>query len=224
MPAASQKTELAHGYATSAADIKIYRGGSNGTEYEGDAFIGEPANNVVVRLKIHANGVGISAERPPADGKQSREFLASTDNWFRPVNFATGPDGCLYVVAMYREIIEDETAIPNDILKHYDLCTGRDRGRILRIVPDGFHAPAMPRLGGCTTQQLVAALDDPNAWNRETAQRLLYQRQEGGAIAPLRDLVRSARTPQGKVPDGLEAGINYQQMADLLRFLRDMKD
>jgi hypothetical protein len=65
------KTELVpHGYATSAAGITIYRGGAYGSEYEGDAFIGEPANNVVVRLKIHANGVGISAERPPADGKQ----------------------------------------------------------------------------------------------------------------------------------------------------------
>lgn len=194
------KTELApHGFATSAAGITIYRGSAYGADYRGDAFIGEPANNVVIRLKLRPDGVGVKAERPARDAEQKREFLASTDNWFRPVNFANGPDGCLYVVAMYREIIEDETAIPGDILKHYDLYTGRDHGRILRVAPDGFRLPAAPRLGEATTEQLVGALAHPDAWRCETAQRLLYQRQDRSAVAPLRALVKTSPTPEGKI-------------------------
>ena len=194
------KTELApHGFATSASGLTVYRGSAYGEEYAGDGFIGEPANNAIVRLKLKPRGVGVTAERVEHDEKEKREFLSSTDNWFRPVNFANGPDGCLYVVAMYREIIEDETAIPGDILENYDLHTGRERGRILRIAPDGFHRPPMPGLGTATTAQLVEALAGPDSWWRETAQRLLYQRQDKSAAAPLKKLAAGAGTPQGRI-------------------------
>ena len=193
-------TELApHGFATSACGITVYRGSAFGPDYLGDAFVAEPANNVVVRLKLRAAGVGIKAERPPRDAEAKREFLASTDNWFRPVNFANGPDGCLYVVAMYREIIEDESAIPEDILKHYDLYSGRDRGRILRVAPQGFGRLELPRLGSASVDGLAAALDHPDAWVRETAQRLLVTRRSPDAAEPVRYLVGAARRPQGKV-------------------------
>ena len=193
-------TELApHGFATSACGITVYRGSALGLEYLGDAFVAEPANNVVVRLELRADGVGIKAQRPPRDVESKREFLASTDNWFRPVNFANGPDGCLYVVAMYREIIEDESAIPEDILKHYDLYSGRDRGRILRVSPEGFKPFELPRLGSVGMGELVAGLDHADAWVRETAQRLLVNRRPAGAAERVRRLVSAARRPQGKV-------------------------
>jgi putative membrane-bound dehydrogenase-like protein len=194
------KTELApHGYATSAAGITVYRGSALGEDYRNDAFVAEPANNVVVRLKLKPDGVGVRAGRPPRDAGHQREFLASTDNWFRPVNLANGPDGCLYVVAMYREIIEDESAIPDDILKHYDLYSGRERGRILRIAPQAFAAPPTPKLGTASPAELVQALDHPDAWRRETAQRLLVQRRDRSAVEPLRKLVSAAKTPQGRI-------------------------
>src|SRR5262249_8045365 len=95
------KTELApHGYSTAAAGLTVYRGSAFGAEYAGDAFIGEPANNVVVRLKLKPHGVGFISQRVPRDEQEKREFLATPDNWFRPVSFANGPDGCLYVIAM----------------------------------------------------------------------------------------------------------------------------
>src|SRR5262249_61109084 len=147
----------------------LYRGGAFPPASRGNAFTGEPANNLVCRHILEPAGVTFSARR----GDDKREFLASTDNWFRPVNFLNGPDGCLYVLDMYREVIEDDGAIPDDLLKHLDLTSGRDRGRIYRIVPKGFKRPPKPQLSTATTRELVETLKRPDAWWRETAQRLL---------------------------------------------------
>ena len=88
------------------------------------------------RKKIRPDGVIVKAER--AADEQKSEFMASTDTWFRPVQFANGPDGCLYVIDMYRETIEHPWSLPESLKKHLDLNSGNDRGRIYRIVPDGF--------------------------------------------------------------------------------------
>ena len=66
------------------------------------------------------------------------EFLASKDLWFRPVQFANAPDGTLYIVDMYREVIEHPWSIPHSIKQHLDLNSGNDRGRIYRVAPDSF--------------------------------------------------------------------------------------
>lgn len=193
------ETELSpQGFATSACGLTVYRGSVFPAEYLEDGFIGEPANNVVVRLRFREQaGPSVTASRAP--GNETREFLASTDNRFRPVNFANGPDGCLYVISMYREIIEDETAIPNDILKHYDLYSGRDLGRIYRIMPTDFKRRPLPKLAGATTTELVALLGHGDSWVRETAQRLLYQKQDRGAAESLRQFVAESPTAQGKI-------------------------
>src|SRR5439155_22282047 len=185
--------ELAErGFATSAAGVTIYRGSAYGPQYLGNAFVGEPANNVVVRMKLEPKGPTFTAHR---EGEEKKEFLASTDSWFRPVNFANGPDGCLYVVDLYREVVEDDSAIPQDILKHLDLNSGRDRGRIYRIVPENFKRPSMPKLAGSKTDELVNALDHADSWVRETAQRLLYEQNDGNAFEPLREFATKATRP-----------------------------
>ncbi|HEV8291107.1 MAG TPA: PVC-type heme-binding CxxCH protein [Tepidisphaeraceae bacterium] len=189
--------ELAErGFTTSAAGVTIYRGSAYGPEYLGNAFVGEPANNVVIRLKLEPKGPTFTAQRA---GEPKQEFLASTDSWFRPVNFANGPDGCLYVVDLYREVVEDDSAIPQDILKHLDLNSGQDRGRIYRIVPENFKRPVIPKLAGVGIADLVDALDHPNSWVRETAQRLIYERRDDNATWMLRGLTTTARTSQGKI-------------------------
>ena len=71
------------------------------------------------------------------------EFLASTDNWFRPVNFANTPDGTLLIIDMYRETIEHPHSIPEPIKKHLDLTSGKDRGRLYNLVYKD--APGRPR-------------------------------------------------------------------------------
>ena len=132
------------------------------------------------------------------------------DNWFRPVQFANGPDGCLYVIDMYRELIETVFSLPPDILKHLDVSSGVEKGRIYRIVPEGFQQPKIPKLGEATTAELVALLEHPNGWHRDTASRLLYQRQDRAAVAPLKKMAAESKVALGRVQalyalDGLQA-------------------
>ena len=62
------------------------------------------------------------------------------------MQFANAPDGTLYILDMYREVIEHPASLPPLIKKHLDLTSGRDRGRIYRVVPDGFKQPSLPKL------------------------------------------------------------------------------
>ncbi len=187
------EAELAErGFVTGAAGAAIYRGSNWPAEYDGNSFTAEPAGNVVIRLRMEPNGVTFDAQ-PTSD---KREFLASTDNWFRPVNVTNGPDGCLYVCDMYRELIEDPSAIPEDILKLMDVTSGRDRGRIYRIVHNSTVRVPAKRLGEASTNELISELESPGAWTRETAQRLLIQRQDESAIGLLRERIANSDSPK----------------------------
>ena len=105
---------------------------------------------------------------------EGKEFLASTDEWFRPVNVETGPDGCLYIVDMYRAVIEHPDFVPDELKKRPDLRMGDDRGRIWRVVPkSGVPASRREAPFSVDTLSFVANLAAENAWSRETAQRLL---------------------------------------------------
>ena len=133
------------GHFTGASGVTIYRGDAFPEHCRGQAFVGEVSNNLVHRMTVAAKGVGFVAQRADV----GMEFLASSDNWFRPCQFANGPDGCLYIVDMYRELIETVESIPPDILKHLHPESGVDRGRIWRIVPEGYVRHPAPKLGGC---------------------------------------------------------------------------
>src|SRR5207253_7036015 len=180
------------GYFTGATGVTIFRGDAWGKEFVGDAFIGDAGGNLVHRKKIRSDGLNLIAERP-AD-EQKREFAASKDTWFRPVQFANGPDGNLYIADMYREVIEHPWSLPESIKKHLDLNSGNDRGRIYRVAPDGFRQPKRPHLSVATTKELVALLQHPNGWQRDTAARLLYERQDGLAAPLLKESLRNSRS------------------------------
>src|SRR5207247_2376952 len=134
------------GFFTGATGVTVYRGNAWPEEYRGNLFVGEVSGNLVYRARLEPKGVGFTATRADPDA----EFLASTDNWFRPVQFANAPDGTLYMIDMYRELIEGAAFLPPQILKHMDVSAGVERGRIYRIVPDGFKQPKPPRLGKAT--------------------------------------------------------------------------
>ena len=188
--------ELAlQGYYTGGAGLGIYRGAAYPPEFHGNAFAPEPAGNLVLRTIMERTGVTFRAHRATRD----REFLASTDNWFRPVNFANGPDGCLYMVDMYREVIEDPSAMPDEILEHIDYYTGQDMGRIYRIAPASFERGASPQLGEASISELVALLDHEDGWWRSTAHRLLFERQSLAATEALTASVRSSQSPKGRL-------------------------
>jgi putative membrane-bound dehydrogenase-like protein len=184
-------TELfAVGFFTSASGITIYRGSAYAPEYRGNAFVGDVGGNLVHRKILTRDGPIFRATRADKDV----EFLASTDNWFRPVNFANTPYGTLAVLDMYRETIEHPASIPEPIKKHLDLTSGKDRGRIFEIVPDGFKRRTAPRLGTASVPELVATLADPDAWRRETAQRLLIETRDPSSIALLSKLAHDRPT------------------------------
>ncbi len=190
-----QSELVADGYFTSACGITIYRGAAYPQKYRCNAFLSDVAGNLIHREILTRQGVTFLARR----GEEKSEFVTSTDTWFRPVNFVNAPDGTLHVVDMYREVIEHPWSIPDDIKAQLDLESGRDRGRIWRLTPPGFKAPPPPRLGKASTVQLVECLENPNAWWRETAHRLLFERQDQAAIAPLRKMLRMSKSPLARL-------------------------
>jgi putative membrane-bound dehydrogenase-like protein len=189
-------TELfATGFFTSATGITIYRGASYPQEYRGNVFVGDVGGNLVHRKVLVAEGATFLARR--AD--PNVEFLASTDNWFRPVNFANTPDGTLLVLDMYRETIEHPLSIPEPIKRHLDLTSGKDRGRIYELVYPGAARRPRPKLSQSTSAQLVKLLGNPDYWWRETAQRLLFERRDRSIIEPLKAMVRDRPSALGRL-------------------------
>jgi putative membrane-bound dehydrogenase-like protein len=210
----------ASGYFTSATGVTIYRGDAYGEDFVGDAFIGDCGSNLVHRKKVRPNGVGLKAERPADELRV--EFLASTDNWFRPVQFANAPDGCLYVLDMYREVIEHPWSLPPGIKKHLDLNSGNDRGRIYRIVPEKFKRRGPVQLGKATGAELVKTLEHPNGWHRDTAARLLYERQEKASVHALRGVVENSTNYLARLHALYAlAGLRELQPIDLQQALTD---
>ncbi len=185
------------GYFTAATGITIYRGDALGKAFRGNAFIADAGSNLIHRKLLRYDGVQPIAVRPKDE--QQREFIASTDNWFRPVQFANAPDGCLYVADMYRETIEHPWSIPLSIKKHLDLNSGNNRGRIWRIAPKGFKSPKRKLPGAMTIEELVAVLSSPNGWTRDTAARLIYERQDKSIVPALEKLLAHPFEPASSV-------------------------
>lgn len=194
VPGPVERGGLASGYFTSATGVTAYRGNAWPKEYLGQVFVADVGSNLIHRKKLVDTGILYRGERID----QKSEFLTSTDNWFRPVQMANGPDGCLYVCDMYREVIEHPNSLPPEIKKHLDLST-RGRGRIWRIVPDNFQRPEPPRLHDATTEELVATLGHENGWHRDTAARLLYTRGKDDLKEPLEKLLTGASDPRTKI-------------------------
>jgi putative heme-binding domain-containing protein len=127
------------------------------------------------------------------------EFLASTDAWFRPVNFYVGPDSALYVMDFYRLMIEHPEWMSTEAANSKDLTKGIDRGRIYRIVPDGAAAAQRIKLGSAPNAELVRQLANPVIWWRRTAQRLLVDRNAVDIAPELARMVRESQSPLGRL-------------------------
>ncbi|WP_164103558.1 PVC-type heme-binding CxxCH protein [Candidatus Laterigemmans baculatus] len=203
---------------TSSSGVTVYRGGAYPEPYRGNAFTGEVASNLLYRQTLTPVGPTFRAERPDA----RTEFVRSRDNWFRPVNFANAPDGTLHILDMYREVIEHPWSVPEELWKLIDFRSGSDRGRIYRLAPPGFTPPAPPRLGEATTEELVSHLASPHGWYRDTAHRLLYERQDRSAAAALRQLLRESDSELARLHAlwSLE-GLDSLEPADVLLGLSD---
>ncbi len=183
-----------HHVIDASAGTTIYRGGAYPPEYYGQAFVGDGQNNLIHRRTLVPNGVPFKAVRID----QLTDFIRSPDIWFRPVNMVNAPDGTLYCCDMSREVLES-IHIPLDVVKHLDLKSGRDNGRIYRIAPPGYQFPKPPHLSTSTTDELIAHLESPHVWWRETALRLLHERQDQAAVPALRRVIRESQRPQTRL-------------------------
>ncbi len=197
-PALSKRlppTELVPGgFITSGCSPLIYRGEALPEDCYGDNFVCDPANNLIHRERLVPNGAVFAAKRTYPD----REFLASTDNWFRPCCLTIGPDGAVYVADFYREVIETPLSLPDDIKKKWNL-ESRNRGRIWRITGNWGRPKVGTLPGTMTPAELVGELGNKNAWRRTTAQRLLLEKKPAEAVEPLLKLAAECRFKPGRV-------------------------
>ncbi|HRI15075.1 MAG TPA: FG-GAP-like repeat-containing protein [Verrucomicrobiota bacterium] len=205
---------------TSACSPCPYRDDLFGPEFATSIFISEPSENLIHREVLAESGATFSSHR--AHGEETSEFLASTDNWFRPVQLKTGPDGALYVADMYRQTIEHPEWIPPDVRPRMDLRAGADRGRIYRVVPERATLRPIPRLDQLDSAGLAAAMNSSNGWQRDTAMRLLWERGGQEAVAALRTLATDAADPRVRLQAlATVAGLGQSDPKLIVLALRD---
>ena len=175
---------------TSACGFVIYRDDFLGTNFQGNSFVCEPVHNLVRREILTPKGATFSSRQP--DDEKGKEFFASTDNWSRPTSVRTGPDGALYVVDMYRFLIEHPQWVPADWQRKLKLRDGHDKGRIYRVYPDGKRPRPFTRLDKMNTRQLVKSLETPNGWQRDMAHQLLLWQKHAESSKALATLLKES--------------------------------
>ena len=179
--------------ATSTCGASIYRGDAFPAEFRGNAFIPEPSSNLVKRVIITEKDGLLTG----TNAYEEKEFLTSTDERFRPVMTATGPDGALYVVDLYRGMLQHPGFLTHYLIaniKARKLETPINQGRVWRIVRDDQAAPKTTKIPAVVGDR-VKLLTHPNGWVRDSAQRLLVESADVAAAAPLRTLLADAQAP-----------------------------
>jgi len=186
------RIEYAEDHFTGSSGATFYGADAFPSEYYGNIFTGDVAGNLIHRdvLLPHDSSPTYTAVRHALE--QDKEFLSSTDPWFRPANFTVGPDGYLYVIDMYRQHIETPLSIPEDLKEDMDFLNGMDKGRIYRIRPKDASAvkAALPRLKEKPSAELAELLSHPNQWWRLQAQRLLLERQDASVVPEVEKMLQ----------------------------------
>ena len=183
---------------TGACGALIYRGGNFPAEFLGDGFVCEPTGNLIRRNKVTERDGVVTA----VNAYEQKEFLTSIDERFRPVNLANGPDGCLYIVDFYRGLIQHRIYLTTFLRKQVEergLAEPTGRGRIYRVVHEKKKPKLAPKMSRMTSAELVKELTAEDAWRRDTAQRLLVERQDASAVAALRKLARQSQKPLAQI-------------------------
>jgi putative membrane-bound dehydrogenase-like protein len=197
------------GTFTSSCGICIYSGDALPPSFMGNAFICEPAQSLVQRQTITSDGASFKSKI----AREGSEFLVTTDNWFRPVFAANGPDGALYIASMYRKFIDHPQYVPEDMRGKLDFVSGRGMGRIYRVTMSTgrpqllFGAQefsilrdvSVPDFDKADTARLVTELGSHRVWWRETARRLLLERGGTEAALLLKDMIRPGKTTPARV-------------------------
>jgi putative heme-binding domain-containing protein len=185
---------------TASCGQSIFRGDRLPSDFDGDLLICEPVGRLIRRAKVTNDNGRIVV----SNAYDKKEFIASTDPNFRPVNTATGPDGCLYVVDMYRGIIQEGNWVKRGsylrkIVEEYELDKNIGRGRIYRVEHETTRRGPAPRMLDETPAELVAHLSHPNGWWRSEAQKLIILHGDKSVVPGLRMLASSGTEPLGRL-------------------------
>lgn len=206
---------------TAACSPLVLRSGGFPSAFYQNVFVCEPSGNLIKRNILEENGFLLSAHDP----HPGKEFLASTDERFRPVYLSSGPDGALYVADMYRGLIQHGAYVTpylrEQTLKR-NLVLPIHMGRIWRIVPENHRRVSPQKMSARTTDKLLTDLSHPDGWTRDMAQRLLVERKDPGTIQPLVKLALEgpqvlARNHALWTLDGL----GWKDEATLIRLMED---
>ncbi len=214
---------------TSVCTPMVYRGDRLPAELYGNLFIVDPTVNLVSRIILADGRDGLTAAK--AYREVRGEFLASTDERFRPVNLSLAPDGTLYVVDMYRGIIQHKgymTEYLRDYVQTHEMAQPNSRGRIYRIMHDSSKRDTTPLPMRSTPAQLVSMLAHPNGWRRDMAQQLLVERGDTSVVPALRKMAASAADVRTRLHalwtlDGLDAIEPGDVMSALSHANRDVR-
>jgi putative membrane-bound dehydrogenase-like protein len=182
---------------TSACGFMIYEDDALGKAFTGNSFISEPVHNLVSRGVVSQNGSSFASKRAPEE--KEAEFLASTDNWFRPTAIRSGPDGALYIADMYRLVIEHPEWVPPDWQRKLNLREGHDKGRIYRVFGKGEKLRTAPDLTRLKLDELVEAMDSNNRWQRDSVQQLLLWKADNKTINGLKKIASNGKIAAARV-------------------------
>jgi mono/diheme cytochrome c family protein/glucose/arabinose dehydrogenase len=212
---------------TSVGAPLVYRGDRLPKDVYGNVFVAEPAGNLISRIVLSDDGTSIKAKK----AYEGSEFLASTDERFRPVYLANAPDGTLYFADIYRGIIQHRGFI-TEYLRDHILSNSLEQpigyGRIYRIVHDTTQRDRKPAMSSASSAALVQMLAHPNGWRRDAAQRLLVEREDAAVVPALVTLAGNAPDPRTKLHalwtldgmDKLEPGLVLKALEDPSRDVR----
>jgi mono/diheme cytochrome c family protein len=162
---------------TAACGPLIYRGGAFPAAYDQNAFVCVPEANLIKRNNLNFKNIQTTASQ----AIEGKEFIASTDEGFRPVNLFNGPDGAMYIVDMHRGIIQHKAYISQYLTEQLaakKLDTLQNAGRILKVINKTSKLNTVPDVSKATNQQLLALLSHPNGWLRDRAQQILIQKKD----------------------------------------------
>jgi mono/diheme cytochrome c family protein/glucose/arabinose dehydrogenase len=199
-PVRFRATDKTLNHFTATCGPGIFRGDRLPKNVQGDLFFAEPVGRLIRRAKIDGRD-GMTRLR---NAHPKSEFIRSTDPNFRPVNMTTAPDGTLFVCDMYRGIIQEgswvrEGSYLRKVVKQYSLDKNAGRGRIWRLAHKDFTPGPQPNLQSANSVQLVVALEHPNGWWRDTAQKLLVLRGDKSVAPALNAMARNNASPLARI-------------------------
>jgi putative membrane-bound dehydrogenase-like protein len=194
------RIEYAEDRFSGSTGSTIYHGDAMPKEFYGNIFTGDVSGNLVHRDILSPSETSPVMVAKRAESEKTKEFISSTDPWFRPITFSVGPDGYLYMLDYYRQHIETPVSIPDDLKADMDFMAGSDMGRIYRVKPANTpYKNVQVNLHAASSIQLLTYLSYENGWYRTHAHRLLLERQDKSVIKEAKLLFNKSKDPRTRL-------------------------